>query len=97
MPPTPVGCAARWWELSEEIMAGIEAWRRHHPKATLQEIAAAVDGRLAERRTRMLQDMALASRAADVSQASDSDRPVCANCGSLVEPRGPRERQLTTH
>jgi hypothetical protein len=96
MPPPPCDVAARWRELSEEIMAGIEAWRRHPPKATLQEIDAAVDGRLAERRTRRLPDGALASRAADVRQASGSDRPVCANGGRPAEPRGPRERQLTT-
>jgi hypothetical protein len=78
-------------------MAGIEAWRRHHPKARLRESEAAVDVRLAERRTRMLPDVPLASRAADVRQASGSNRPVWANGGSSEEPRGPRERQLMTH
>jgi hypothetical protein len=78
-------------------MAGIEAWRLHHPKATLREIEAAVDARLVERRARMLQDVALASQAADVSQTRPSDWPVCPHGGSPVEPRGPRERQLMTH
>jgi DNA-directed RNA polymerase subunit RPC12/RpoP len=83
--------------LSEEIMAGIEEWRVHHPKATLREIETAVDERLAELRARMLQDVALASQAADVSEAQPQDRPVCPHCGRVVEPRGPRERQVTTH
>jgi uncharacterized protein with PIN domain len=97
MPPTSFALATRWRELSEEIMAGIEAWRLHHPKASLQEIEAAVDERVAELRTRMLQDVALASRAADMSQTHGPDRPVCPQCGTSVEARGPRERQLTTH
>jgi hypothetical protein len=97
MSPTPFDFMARWRELSEEIMAGIQAWRLQHPKAALQEIEAAVDARLAELRARLLQDVALSSQAAEVSHASAPDRPVCPHCGTLVEPRGPRERQLTTH
>ncbi len=97
MPPRPFDLAVRWREVSEEIMAGIEAWRLHHPKATLREMEAAVDERLAELRARMLQDVALASQAADLSQAKAQDRPVCPHCGTPLEPRGPRERQVTTH
>ena len=97
MPETPFDFADRWRPLSEELIAGIEEWRLQHPKATLREIEAAVDERLAELRARMLQDVALASRAADVSQGSPGERPVCLHCGTVVEPRGPRERQVTTH
>jgi hypothetical protein len=56
-----------------------------------------VDERLAELRARMLQDVALASQATDVTQSREQDRPVCPPCGTAVEPRGPRERQVTTH
>ena len=97
MPPTPADVAARWRELREEIMAGIEAWRLPHPQATVQELEAAVEARLAELRARMLQDVALASQAADVRHACGPDRPLCPHCGSPVEPRGPRARQVTTH
>jgi hypothetical protein len=69
MAPTASEFATRWREMREAIMAGIEAGRLHHPKASLQEIAAAVDERLAEQHTRLWQDVALASRATDVSQA----------------------------
>lgn len=82
MPPTPFDFVARWRALSAEIMAGIQEWRLQHPKATLWEIEAAIDECLAELRARMLQDAALASPAADVSQASPLDRPVCPHCGS---------------
>jgi hypothetical protein len=61
MPATPFDFAARWRHLSEAIMAGIQEWRLQHPKASLQEIEAAIDERLAELRARMLQDEALAS------------------------------------
>jgi hypothetical protein len=97
MPQTPFDLAARWRQLREEIMAAIQNWRLQHPKATLQEMEAAGDARLAELRTRRLQDVALASQAADVSQARAQDRPKCPHCGTLVEPRGLRERQVTTH
>jgi hypothetical protein len=97
MAPTPFDFAARWRQVSEEIMAGIEEWRLQHPKATLQEIEAAVDARLAKLRTRMLQDVALPSQVADVSQGRRSDRPICPHCGTPVEPRGPRERRVMTH
>ena len=32
---------ARWRELSEEVITGMEEWRRQHPRATLSEIQAA--------------------------------------------------------
>jgi hypothetical protein len=97
MPPIPFDFVARWRALSAEIMAGIQEWHVQHPKATLREIEAAIDERLAELRARMLQDAALASPAADVSQASPLERPACPHCGSRVEPRGPREPQVMTH
>ena len=85
MPPTADAGATHWRDMREAIMAGIEAWRLRHPKASLQEMAAAVDARLAERRTHIWQNVVLASQAADVSQASGPERPVCPPCGTSVE------------
>jgi hypothetical protein len=42
--------AARWREVSDEMMVGIGEWWLQHPKATLQEIEAVVDARLPESR-----------------------------------------------
>jgi hypothetical protein len=95
--PSHFDFEGRWRALSEEVIVGIKEWRLQHPKATLQEIEAAVDEQLARFRARMLQDVALASRAADLSQTVRQERPVCPSCGGPVEPRGPRERHLTTH
>jgi len=97
MSPTPFEFVTHWRVLSEEIIGAIQEWRLQHPKATLQEIEGALDERLAELRARMLEDVALASPAADVSQTRPPERPVCPQCGTPVEPRGPRERQVTTH
>ncbi len=40
-------------------------WRLEHPKATFREIEAAVDEKLGGMRARLLEDLALASRAAE--------------------------------
>jgi hypothetical protein len=59
MPLTPFNFAARWRELSDEIMARIQEWCLQHPKATLREVEEAVDECLAELRAHMLQEVAL--------------------------------------
>ena len=97
MPPTAVDCASRWQHWSEEIIAGIEEWRLHQPKATPREMEAAIAARRAERRARMRQEVALASPAAEVSQACGAARPGGPHGGTPWAPRGWRERQVTTH
>jgi hypothetical protein len=97
MAPIHVDFEGRWRALSEEVIVGINEWRLQHPKATLEEIEAAVDERLARFRARMLPDVALASQAADLRQSTAQERPVWHTCGGAVEPRGRRERHLTTH
>lgn len=87
---------ARWHALSEEVISGMKEWRIQHPKATFQEIERALDERLARMRARMLEDAALVSRAADFSADKDSERPVCPECGTPVEPRGQETRELVT-
>jgi phage host-nuclease inhibitor protein Gam len=56
-------------ELSEEAITGIKEWRLQHPRASLKEIEAAIDERLAKVRARMLQDAALASDQTDWTEA----------------------------
>jgi RNA polymerase-binding transcription factor DksA len=88
---------ARWQELAEEVLTGMKEWRLQHPKAKLSEIEQALDERLAKVRTRLLQDLALASAAADIQAAHDDERPVCPECGKVLESRGQHKRLLTTH
>ena len=72
--------AARWRELSEEVITGRAEWRGQQPRATLREIEVALDERLARVRARMLQDTALASAATDVSRLPEEERPRCTPC-----------------
>lgn len=88
---------ARWHQLSEEVLSGMKEWRLQHPRATFREIEQALDERLARLRARMLQDAALLSRATDVSAVGETERPLCPHCGVRMEPRGQRQRDLTTH
>ena len=86
----------RWHELAEEVMSGMKEWRLQHPKATLREIEGALDERLGQMRARMLQDLALASAAADIQVAQEEQRPLCPQCGRVLESRGQHRRVLTT-
>jgi predicted RNA-binding Zn-ribbon protein involved in translation (DUF1610 family) len=88
---------ASWQQLADEVMTGMKEWRIQHPKASFREIEAALDDRLARVRARMLQDIALASAAADVGSATGQDRPKCPKCGETMESRGQDTRSLTTN
>jgi len=82
-----------WHELSEEVMSGMIEWREQHPKATLTEIEDELDERLSKMRARMVEDMAMASEAANVVD----DKVKCPECGSRLESRGKKARTLKTH
>jgi YgiT-type zinc finger domain-containing protein len=86
----------RWREFAEEVISGMKEWRLTHPRATLAEIEAALDDRLARLRARMLQDAALASPAASFSDAPPSSRPLCPTCGAPLVARGRARRSLQT-
>ncbi len=86
-----------WARLSEEILSGVYEWRLQHPKATLTQIEAAIDEHLARLRTKMLQDAALASAAADWTATSAADQPLCPHCQTPLQSRGRQPRTLQTH
>ena len=44
-----------------------------------------------------LEDLALASRAADLQDKQLGERPRCAECGQLLESQGKQERTVMTH
>lgn len=79
---------------SEEILTGMRDWRVAHPKATFAEIQTAVDERLDRLRGRLLQEIALASQAAEGAERVRS-RPSCPDCGERMAPRGTRDRAVT--
>jgi YgiT-type zinc finger domain-containing protein len=80
-----------WNGLSEEILSGMAEWREQHPKATLREIEAEVDERLAVLRVRMLADAALRS-----AQAEWEGDVACPQCGAKLERKGKKKRTLET-
>src|SRR4051794_24601349 len=63
--------AAGWQELTESALVGLADWRAAHPQATFAEMETEVDQRLNRLRVRMLEDLALASAAADWSAAGE--------------------------
>jgi ribosomal protein S27AE len=90
------GIERRWAGDAETVWSGLSDWRAAHPKATLSEIEAALDERLDRLRARLLADLALASAAADVREASAEERPRCARCGVMLQARGQSDRKLLT-
>jgi len=86
----------RWEELSEEVLSGMKEWRLQHQRATLKEMEAALDERLARMRARMLEDMALASQAANWKNEHKETKPKCARCGEALISRGQGKRRLQT-
>jgi ribosomal protein L34E len=88
-----------WAALSEEVLCGMADWRAQHPHATLSEIEAELDVRLARMRVRMLERVAQQSAATTWRQSgSDQEEaaPRCAQCGTRLEPHGRRMRRLRT-
>lgn len=85
---------ALWQQLTQDVMTGMREWRLQHPKATLREMEQELDTRLNRMRARMLEDMALASAAADWSDTPSGEQPTCTDCGQRLQPRGADTRTL---
>lgn len=87
--------AERWRVLSEEVLTGMQDWRAAHPRATFAEIEAEVESHLGRLRARLLEEVALASRAADLTAVPAAERPPCPACGQPLQPRGQHPRTVT--
>jgi hypothetical protein len=87
----------RLQELSGEVILQVKEWRLQHPKATFREIEAAVDESWARARARLLQEVALASEAREMSSGPGGGGSQCPQCHRLLESRGQRSRELITH
>lgn len=88
--------AERWSRDAASVWTGMADWRAAHPRATFSEIEAALDERLSRARARLLEDLALASAAADLGEAAAGERPACPGCGGRLEARGQHARELRT-
>src|SRR5215212_8049531 len=78
----------RWAQEADAVLSGFKEWRVAHPRATLSELEAALDARLAVMRARLLEDAALASAAADLAALPPEARPRCPTCGGAMALRG---------
>ena len=94
--PTLDELEARWQPSSRDVIHAMKEWRRQHPKATFQEIEAALDGQLARLRAEMLRDLALTSSTADLTQTPAAERPPCPSCGTPRQAQRPQFRTLST-
>ncbi len=83
-----------WQGLATEALSGMSEWRQAHPRATLADIEAETDRRLAALRARMIEDAAQASQATDLGP--ESARPLCPQCKCAMVKNGKRRRCLTT-
>ncbi len=79
-----------------QMEAELTAWRRQHPKATLQEIEQELDVRLAKVRAQWLDDLVQARSAADWRAAPQAEHPPCPDCGTPLQARGTHPRQIKT-
>lgn len=84
----------RWRELSEEVLSGMKEWRQAHPAATFREIEDAVHERMSRLEAQILQETALSSKQTDWATEPKDKRPSCPNCGTALQPRGKRKRDL---
>jgi hypothetical protein len=93
--------AADWERLAAEVLVGIKDWRTQHPRATFTEIEQELDRELSRLRTRLLEDVALASAAAGGTDETDgtvAPETWCPACGGRLRARGQATRAVTvTH
>lgn len=83
-----------WRALSEEVLAGVRAWRAAHPKATFQELEQVIHERMSRLEAQVLQEAALARAASDWTHAPERDHPRCPGCGTPLLARGKHVRHL---
>lgn len=84
-----------WQVLSSQMATEMAEWREQNPRATLQEIEAALDERMNRLRARMLEEAAQASAVRDWTEAEAA--PSCPECGEKLKPHTLGKRQLQTH
>ena len=86
--------AKKWRWKSEEIISGMTEWREQHGKASLAEIEAEVDKRLAGMRAQMIADAAMASRSVEWEAGEEAGK--CPACGQELKRKGKKKRKLQT-
>ena len=91
------GVERDWRRVAEGVVLEIKEWREQHPRASFTEIESAVDGLWAKARARILQDVALASDAKNISPDGGESCSRCSECGGRLESRGEKVRKLSAN
>ena len=84
----------KWQEMFNEASEEVRQWRQEHPRASLTEIENRVDEGLARVRSRMVQEVALASEQTDLRGVAAEKRPRCPGCGRPTMANGRQKRRL---
>ncbi|MFI5334977.1 MAG: hypothetical protein ACHQT8_07470 [Chlamydiales bacterium] len=86
----------KWERLAREVFSGMQDWRVQNPRATFAEIEDTVDEKLADLRVKMMEDVALESKAKDLRALQEGEQIGCTICGGALKDRGKHVRELTT-
>ncbi len=86
--------AVRWQAQAQVARQELGQWRQQHPTATFTEIEAAVDQQVDMLRAQLVEDLALASRAADLQDKQAGAPRRCATCATRFEGKGHQRRRV---
>ena len=78
--------------MEQELREGMQAWRKLHPKATLDEIELELDRQIAVLRVQMVAETVATSKAVKGEGAV-----TCPVCGTKMEKGGQHKRKLKTY
>ena len=87
----------KWTASFQEASDIVSHWRERHPRATFTDIENSVDEQLAQRRTKMIQDLVQESKLVNIKDLPLEERPSCPACGKPLAANGTQKRQLITH
>lgn len=79
-----------WSAQAEAVLSGLVDWQAAHPRATLAEIEAAGEGRLADLRVRLLEQAVCTA----AEQTARDPLPPCPQCGGARQSRGAHTRAV---
>jgi|GEM_PF-679734 len=78
--------------MEQELREGMRAWRKLHPKATLDEIETGLDGQIAALRVQMLAETVATSKT-----VRGEGEVACPVCGTKMETGGQHKRKLKSY
>lgn len=81
-------------ELSDHILAEMNAWNASHPKATFLQIEEKARELVSQLEAQLIQESALERERDDWSKREESERPRCPDCQMPLLSRGKHVRHL---